>query len=249
MNDETQAGNRKWWASALMVGGVIALVCLPLGALGTKLGLWQFTGGFILLAVGAVLAAAVFFLGLIAVVFTSIRRMAAERASAAIGFVLSVVVLGVLGSQYMAGASVPAIHNITTDLANPPQFATLVAVREAEGANPLELSEEVAAQHRSAYPQLKPLISPSSATDMFGQALSVVEGMGMAVADANPTAGRIEATDETFWFGFKDDVVIRIRAQGSGSVVDVRSVSRVGQSDLGKNAQRISEILDALAAR
>ena len=70
----------------------------------------------------------------------------------------------------------------------------------------------------------------------------------MEIADANPGDGRIEATDETFWFGFKDDVVVRVRAEGSGSVIDVRSVSRVGQSDLGKNAQRISEILGALSA-
>jgi uncharacterized protein (DUF1499 family) len=58
----------------------------------------------------------------------------------------------------------------------------------------------------------------------------------------------VEATDTTFWFGFKDDVVVRVRAaeNGGGSIVDVRSVSRVGQSDLGLNAKRIGSILDGL---
>ena len=200
------------------------------------------------LGVGVVLATAVFFLGVIAVVYTSVKGMAADRTSAAVGLVVSLVVLGVMGSQFAAGTQVPAIHNISTDLVNPPEFNTLVAIREAEGANPLELTDEVKDQQRGAYPQIKSLISGSSSQELFTQAVQVLEGMGMDIADANPGAGTIEATDETFWFGFKDDVVVRIRAEGSGSVVDVRSVSRVGQSDLGKNAARIAEILAGLGS-
>ncbi|MEM9623604.1 MAG: hypothetical protein AAF993_18305, partial [Pseudomonadota bacterium] len=78
MNDAAQAG-KKWWANALLIGAIIGLVCLPLGALGTKLGIWQFTGGFMLLAVGVVLATAVFFLGVIAAVLTFVKNMQAEK--------------------------------------------------------------------------------------------------------------------------------------------------------------------------
>lgn len=57
---------------------------------------------------------------------------------------------------------------------------------------------------------------------------------------------RSKATDTSFWFRFKDDVVIRVRAADGGTVVDVRSVSRVGQGDLGANAARITDILDRI---
>jgi uncharacterized protein (DUF1499 family) len=83
----------------------------------------------------------------------------------------------------------------------------------------------------------------------FDRAVDVLEGMGLEVVSKDPDDGRIEATATTFWFGFKDDVVVRIRpAEDGGSVVDLRSVSRVGVSDLGVNARRIGEFLKRFAA-
>ena len=239
----------RWWASALMIGGVIALVCLPVGALGTKLGLWGFELGIPLMGIGAILGAIVLFLGIIAYVYCMSKGLRAERGNLMIGVALSAVVLVVMGSQFMAAGSVPAIHNISTDTDNPPQFDKLVAVREAENANPLEYdADTLADQQKAAYPQVKPLISQVSQGEMVNRAAMVLADMGMEVVDTNAAAGRVEATDTTFWFGFKDDVVVRVRAEGSGSVVDIRSVSRVGQSDLGKNAERIVAILEALRA-
>jgi uncharacterized protein (DUF1499 family) len=74
----------------------------------------------------------------------------------------------------------------------------------------------------------------------------VLEDLGLEIVAVDEAAGRVEATATTFWFGFKDDVVVRVRSSGAGSVVDVRSVSRVGVSDLGANARRIGQILDGL---
>ncbi len=71
--------------------------------------------------------------------------------------------------------------------------------------------------------------------------------MGLELVNEAPQSGMIEATATTFWFGFKDDLVVRIRPSGTGSVVDVRSVSRVGVSDLGANARRIGEFLTGFA--
>lgn len=246
MNDQVQ-DTRKWWATALLVGAVIGLVCLPLGALGTKAGIWGFQGGFMLLAVGVVLAAIVFFLGVVAFVYCVSKKLQAERASVGVGVVLSVVILGLMGSQFMTASSVPPIHNISTDTEQPPEFDKIVALREAEGANPLVYDAQALAQlQREAYPQVQPLISSVAATEILDRVVQVIEDMGMEIVDVDPAAGRVEATDTTFWFGFKDDVVVRVRAEGAGSVVDIRSVSRVGQSDLGKNAARISEILAGL---
>ncbi len=248
MNEQVQDA-RKWWASALMIGAVVGLVCLLLGALGTKFGVWGFEGGFMLLGVGTVLAAVVFFLGIIAGVYSISKKMQPELSAIIIGVVLSVVMLAMMGTQFMAATAVPPIHNISTDTDSPPQFDRLVAIREAEGANPHTYDRDALAQEqKEAYPQIKPLITDVAPAEMQARVVQVLEGMGLEVVDSNPAAGRVEATDETFWFGFKDDVVVRIRAEGSGSVVDVRSVSRVGQSDLGKNAERISEILNGLTA-
>ncbi len=248
MNDLVQ-DSRKWWASALMIGSVVGLVCLLVGALGTKAGIWGFQGGFMLLAVGTVLAAAAFFLGAIAYVYCVSKKLQAERGAILTGLVISIVILGLMYSQFMAASSVPPIHNISTDTDAPPQFDKIVALREAEGANPLEYDTAALAEtQRQAYPQVQPLISNVPPGEMLDRAVKVLQDMGLEIVDTNPAAGRVEATDTTFWFGFKDDVVVRVRAEGSGSVVDIRSVSRVGQSDLGKNAARISEILAGLKA-
>ena len=64
---------------------------------------------------------------------------------------------------------------------------------------------------------------------------------------AEAADGRIEATDTTFWFGFKDDVVVRVQPADNGSRIDVRSESRVGKSDVGTNARRIRAYLAKLA--
>jgi uncharacterized protein (DUF1499 family) len=250
---ETMGGgdvdNRKWWAKAIMVGGVVAAVCLPLGALGAKVGIWGFQGGFMLLAVGTVLATIAFFLGIVAYVVCINKKLIPERKSILVGVAISAVILVVMGMQFSAATSVPAIHNISTDTERPPQFDTLVAVREAEGANPLAYdAAALAAPQRQAYPYVKPLISAEPPAVMLDRAVQVLEDMGVEIVDVNETAGRVEATATTFWFGFKDDVVVRVRPEGSGSVVDVRSVSRVGQSDLGANARRIGEILNGLGA-
>jgi uncharacterized protein (DUF1499 family) len=246
MNDMAQ-NSRKWWASALMIGSVVGLACLLIGALGAKAGIWGFEGGFMLLGVGTVLAAAVFFLGIIAYVYCVSKKLQAERGAILTGLVVSIVILGLMGSQFMTARSVPPIHNISTDTESPPQFDKIVAIREAQGANPLAYDAAVLAEpQRKTYPQVQPLISDKPPAEMLQKAQQVLESMGLEIVDTNPGAGRIEATDTTFWFGFKDDVVVRVRPEGSGSVVDIRSVSRVGQSDLGKNAERISQILDAL---
>ena len=70
--------------------------------------------------------------------------------------------------------------------------------------------------------------------------------MGWDLVASDPASGRIEATDTTFWFGFKDDIVIRVAAAPGGSRVDIRSLSRVGVSDVGTNAARIRKYLTAL---
>ncbi|PKP80531.1 MAG: DUF1499 domain-containing protein [Alphaproteobacteria bacterium HGW-Alphaproteobacteria-18] len=99
------------------------------------------------------------------------------------------------------------------------------------------------------YPYLAPLIAPGSVEDGYAAALAAVEGKGWSIVLAEPEEGRIEATQTSFWYGFKDDILIRVRPDEAGVRIDVRSVSRVGLSDLGVNARRVRDLLDELEVR
>jgi uncharacterized protein (DUF1499 family) len=101
----------------------------------------------------------------------------------------------------------------------------------------------VAVLQRKAYPDIIPLMHTVPPDQAFERALAVARRLGWQIIDADKNAGRIEAVATTFWFGFKDDIVIRLKQQNSGSRIDIRSESRVGVSDLGKNAERIRKFL------
>jgi hypothetical protein len=143
---------------------------------------------------------------------------------------------------------VPPIHDITTDTDMPPAFVALAAKRVA-APNGLEYGgAEVAAAQKRAYPDLVTLYSPLSPDVMFARAEKAARESGWQVADADSSQLRIEAVDTTLLYGFKDDIVVRIRSDAGGSRLDVRSASRVGRSDLGANAARIRKYLALLKA-
>ena len=101
-------------------------------------------------------------------------------------------------------------------------------------------------QQQEAYPDLAPLLTPAPKDKVFDAAKATLTAMGLTLSDTDPAAGRIEATQKTFWYGFTDDVVVRITETPEGTRVDVRSKSRVGRSDLGQNAKRIRTFLAKL---
>jgi uncharacterized protein (DUF1499 family) len=143
-------------------------------------------------------------------------------------------------------ARVPRIHDITTDTERPPQFVAVAPLRAGAPNQIAYGGPEIASQQRSAYPRVQPLTLPVPPNQAFDRALAAARAMGWEIIASDPTAGRIEATDTTLWFGFKDDVVVRVEAAPGGSRVDVRSLSRVGLSDVGTNAARIEKYLAAL---
>ncbi|MEQ1801369.1 MAG: DUF1499 domain-containing protein [Gammaproteobacteria bacterium] len=144
----------------------------------------------------------------------------------------------------------PGIHDITTDTDNPPAFVAVVPLREGDAQNPPEYSgPEAAAAQKQAYPDLQPLLFNQPANVVFAAAREVVAEKGWALVDASEAEGRIEATAETGWVRFKDDVVIRIQPGRDQTRVDVRSKSRVGRGDMGANARRVRDFLSSLQAR
>lgn len=143
--------------------------------------------------------------------------------------------------------SVPAIHDITTDPAYPPVFVELVDIRTADGAtNPPEYDADQTADQLEAYPEIKTASYDVEYDMVWDAALSTIEEMGLKVVSTEKNAGRIEATATTMWFGFKDDVVVRVNRFSSPVTVDIRSKSRIGKSDVGANAKRIETFLTKL---
>jgi uncharacterized protein (DUF1499 family) len=217
-----------------------------LAGLGSRWGWWHFRTGFQILtwaAYGGLAAAGISFTGIVMALVRAPRR---GLLAALIGLVLGLVVAGIPWQLKLTAQQVPPIHDITTDTENPPEFVAVVPLRR-NAPNPTDYGGAgLAAQQRAAYADLKPVFLKVSPEQAFVNALAVARDMGWEIVDAQASEGRIEATDTTFWFGFKDDVVVRIKAADQGSRIDVRSVSRVGKSDVGTNAKRIRAYLERL---
>jgi uncharacterized protein (DUF1499 family) len=185
-------------------------------------------------------------ISLVGLVMAAKRHNSAGLLLGSVGLVISLTVVWVPWRWLQIARSVPPIHDITTDTQNPPQFVAILPLRK-DTTNPVEYGgPELAAQQRKGYPDLGPAILSVSPETAFERALLAAREMGWEIVDANSTEGRIEATDTTFWFGFKDDIVVCITRFEGGSQVDMRSVSRVGKSDLGTNAKRIRKFLARL---
>lgn len=223
-----------WLAPRLAVAGLIALALAPLG---TRVGLWRYPGGLGLLGVALVLSVLAVILG----VGAGVRSGAWGAAGLAIG--LGLVTLAVPLSPILLAKGAPAIHDITTDLQDPPAFRALLALRTGDVSDPAYDGEATASRQKASYPDLGPLTLPRPMAAAFATALAAGRGMGWNVVAADQASGLIEATDTSRWFGFTDDVVVRLRASGEGTRIDVRSKSRVGRGDLGVNARRIRAFL------
>lgn len=205
-----------------------------------RLALLVLAAGAILMAIGAVQAALL--------LAASLRQGGPFPLAVALLLVPVLGALGMVGYQVALGVRVPVIHDITTDPDDPPAFVYLAELRRAAGAeSPAEYDgAETARKQRESYPDLAPLRLPLAAGDALHRASQVAERLGWEVQAVAPLEGRLEATARTKWFGFVDDVVVRVRADGAGSLVDIRSKSRVGRSDLGANAARIRAFLGEL---
>ena len=231
---------RSFGGAALVLALASGLVLLLTGP-GYRIGLWPLLTAFGIMRWAVYGGAAAALLAGVALV-----RARGRSALGGLALVIALVVIGIpLRFQRMA-ASVPPIHDITTDTANPPVFEAVLPLRK-DARNSLEYSQDVARQQRGAYPDIKPLILETPAAQVFDRALRAAQEAGWEMVNASADTWRIEAVDTTAFFGFKDDIVVRLTPIGSRTVVDVRSVSRIGRSDVGTNARRIREYLAALS--
>ena len=238
------AGGLAWWAKFTMLGGIFAVVLMFVGPLGYRAGLLGVSGA-VLLAPGmaATLAAISFLFALVGIFLTLRHGLTGERMPVLVGGGLSLAILINMAGNFGAAADNP-IHDVTTAPQDPPIFDAIVAAR-ADAPNTLEYDEEALAEvTREKYPFVQPLVTELAPDAAQARAVALVAELGWELVQASEPAGLVEATDTTLFYGFKDDVVIRLHPENGGTRIDLRSVSRVGQSDLGANAARIKAFLD-----
>lgn len=243
-----------YWGYIVLAAGVGALFWGLISAVGTGWGFWEYTSGLKGVA-GA------FLLGLGAILIGAVQgwrvRKAINpppRARRWVGMGVALLYVGWVGTFLMAALTVPAIHDISTDLADPPAFQTLILRadnldnipgaddKDMRGLTPLQ---RWALVHQKAYGDIRSVRINEPVPMVIAKAERLAKARGWDVAISLPEEGRLEATATSAFFRFKDDVVLRVRPSetGEGSIVDMRSVSRVGASDLGMNAKRVRAFL------
>lgn len=217
---------------------ITLLIALPVAVLTVRSGAWQ--QGLLVYAISCLGAALLLLAAAIMMLlpkFAPWRGALAKRAVFALPGTIMLLSL-------MAGGDYPPIHDITTDTADPPAF--VMAPRErGDGSNSLDTKPETIEAQLAAYPDLETLVTPAPIEDAFTRARETAQALGWEIYNEDLSAGVIEAVDTTAIMGFQDDVVVRLRTNADGTLVDLRSVSRVGVSDLGANAARIRQFMDA----
>lgn len=230
----------------LGLGAALAAVS---AALGTRLGWWSYRDAFAVLpwtVYGGIAAASLSLAGAAAN-----RRFSARLALLALlGLALGIGVAWIPYQAREALRASPRLSDITTDTANPPAFVAALEQRnQSRATNTTAYTPEKAALQATSYPDIRPVILPLPPEQAFARALAAIDGMGLVLIAADRTAGRIEAYERSFWFGFIDDVAVRIVAAPGGSRVDIRSSSRVGLRDAAMNARRVRRLAAALTEK
>jgi len=240
------------WTSKLgktsLICTIIALVLAGAGLTLARFNVIDKLDGFYGMLIGALIAAIACVIAVISLLM-SLKGKGASRAPAIIALVLAVPFVAFIASRPAAADGAPAIHDITTDLASPPEFQTLTIRKDnLVGVETVENWKDI---HAAAYDDIQPLLLDRPVSEVTIAAHSLAQEKGWDIAAFDPATGRIEATDFVSYIRFEDIVVIEVSpsSDNSSSVVNVRSVSKLGLSDLGVNAKRIRSFLDDLETR
>ena len=237
--------------------GVSALVVPVLGMIGTKAGWWKYELAFVLLGTGWIVGviAVVSAIASLLVAFVRSRKNKGRVPRRVylvniFGGSLGLLVVAFVLQLFLAGLKYPLLYDITTDVADPPIFSATAVELRGTTSNPLVYTDQMAQVQRESYPDLVPFKHASQSVDTsFDIAVQIAQAKNWEIISTNRANGTIEAVATTYWYGFNDDVVVRVRAHsnGEGSVLDLRSASRVGVADMGTNARRIREFLSEFA--
>ena len=159
------------------------------------------------------------------------------------------------GFYVLRSLSLPVLNDVSTDLETPPEFSrSRAALAAREGRVPPVVDAATREKQRLGYPAIVPILLDQPADEAFEMARKAANAIGWQIIETSPPggrsgAGRIEAVQRTTFLRFTDDITIRIRPRAEGTLIDVRSASRIGRHDFGANASRISRFAAEIMAQ
>lgn len=241
------------WVHRLAYAGLaLALLCVlavMFSGFGHRFGWWHYRFAFSILGWAAYSALVIAGVSLALAAVVAWYRIWRPFALALLAVAMTLGTAAVPWSYLRVARAVPPIHDISTDTQDPPPFVAVLPLRASSPNASAYGGTAIAEQQRRAYPDIVPLQSSLAPARIFPLVEAVARSLNWEIVAVAPEEGRLEATDTTFWYGFKDDIVVRVARERSGSRIDVRSVSRAGRSDLGVNAARVRSFLQRLAAQ
>lgn len=229
-----------------MTLALAALAMTVLAGPGTKMEVWPWQLGLMLLRYGTLVGLAAILGALILIAMMASPKWRAYTWVTVTALVIACIATAPPILMLRKAKNVPLIHDVSTDLADPPKFVALRTARKASPNGVDHGGADVAKLQSQGYPDIHAMVVAKSPAEALKSAVEAGRSLGWEIVATDPAAGRLEATATTAWWGFKDDIVVRITPNANGSRVDVRSASRVGLSDLGVNATRIREFFARL---
>jgi len=228
--------------------GIAAVVAMAAGPALAQLEVGTPFVDFRIFGLGILLGTLALIFGAIGLAQTRPSTGRGGRASAVTGIVLGLVPVGIVAASLSASGGAPMINDITTNLDDPPSFQTAQTLEANAGRDLAYPGAPFAEQQRAGYPDLMPIRVAGSPESVYARCVTAAEGLGWSLTAHDPERGTFEAIDVSSLFRFVDDIVVRVRAGGDAAVVDIRSKSRDGKSDMGANAARIRAFRDALGS-
>ena len=254
MTDQTIPVGKSWTSSTrlpslALILAVVAALALAAGPVGWRLGWWHYRVAFFTLMPWSA------YIGIAAAGIAAFALLFSRQAMGWGGIFMALCAL-IVGAAIayvpwqwdQIRKTVPSIHDITTDTDNPPALVAVLPARKAENGNTeVYGGADIAKQQKAAYPDIAPVTLAMPPAQAFDRALATAKAMeGWTIVASDPQQGRIEASQSSRFFGFTDDIVIRVAADGAGSRIDMRSVSRQGRGDFGVNAARVEKYMAAV---
>ncbi|MBU2923332.1 DUF1499 domain-containing protein [Colwellia sp. 1_MG-2023] len=221
------------------------LLGFPIAVIAYRLQLWSMGVSFQIIKYTGYVSIAVFLIAILVTLFALFKKQKeVTKTCVVVALLLAIPVIG-LSKQAAKAKSLPFLHQVSTDTVNLPAFDVIIALR-GDTSNPLDYDrEKLAPLQQAAYPELQSILSEFSTEQVFTKAVNTAMGLGWEIVAKNQDEGRIEAVDTTSLWAFKDDIAIRVQQTETGSKIDLRSISRVGGTDLGANAERIKKFITA----
>ncbi|MEM1307437.1 MAG: DUF1499 domain-containing protein [Pseudomonadota bacterium] len=246
---ETKRSRAALWSARLaLFGAALILVGIALHRLfnlATPTFLDIIAVGFGLAALAILLA----LVGFVAIWSTGIRGTGAAAAGALIG----AAILAWPASYLPTVITQAPLNDVSTDTDDPPLFDKVTAARPV-GANATAYPGRAASGVQTAlYPDIRPVVVERPAAETFELVVQALTRAGLEIVDerepTRTTPGVAEATGRTLVIGFRDDVVVRVIGRGNRSKIDVRSASRWGRYDFGRNAERVRTLVRGILER